>query len=200
MGTRNRAVAFAVLVALATVGPVRADYLDVATETLDDGWTRYTYTLTQRDHDLLRSFTLEGDAFEDVRNLSQPTDYIGYTHEGGVSWARDARHASQYRCPNLLEFSFESQNKPGEVGYTLNYTCVLVTNKTVGPTTGEGEITGVKTPEPSALCLLAIGGAACWWRRRKSTGETPVPPNVSGGTGVSPVGLHGSGDENALIA
>lgn len=151
------------LVCLALAGPIRADWIDVSTEALGDGWTRYTYTLDGDRFDDLTSFVLDCPALKEFRLYDLPDDCIGYAVAGAIYFARDVYWGSR---GGDLVFAFDAKNDPGQVFYCLNTVCDRDRGIVTGP--GVTAANPVRTPEPTTLMLLGLGGACCWVLRRSA--------------------------------
>jgi hypothetical protein len=151
-----------VLAVFLLAGPVRADLVDVTTEQLQDGWTRYSYTIHDFTSHGITSFVLQSPFFDQVRALTQPASWMGLTMPGVVSFGRDIPGPKT----DTLVFSFESPHLPATVDYRIASSCTRITGCVIGPGPGTGTIQSVKTPEPTALALFGVGGLCCWMRRR----------------------------------
>jgi hypothetical protein len=163
------------VVFFALAAPARADFIDVGTEVLDDGWVRYTYTIEDAADLGLQSFVLTGEHFDEVRAVTQPADWMGSVIDDHLSWSRDVYTASNLSKKKKKKkkddepyvFSFESPHLPDLVTFKAKGLCVNKKGEIVGPgPDAVGTPSTTKTPEPTSLALLALGGV-CWGVRQR---------------------------------
>ncbi len=155
--------------ALVVVAPVHAEFINVGTEVLDDGWVRYTYTVESPAAKGLQSFVLTSEFVPDVRHVTQPTNWMGYVVDDHLSWARDIYWPHRECRVAPLVFSFESAALPDLIRYRARGFFHTVRGTILGPGLAPAGVptTMVTTPEPTSLGLFGLGGGLWWLARRR---------------------------------